>query len=181
MTIIRCRSALVSLALAVTSAGVASAQPAAASLEDLKSLERATRVTVVDTQLRRFQGTIDDASESLLLLRTGSEIRRFEAAEIRSVHVRREDSLVNGTLLGAAVGGGSTSLLFLDNECRDDPVCYKAVVVYAGLGALAGLVIDALIHGTTVVYSAASQSQRPLRVVPMSGGGRRGIGVMIRF
>jgi hypothetical protein len=109
MKTVRLRSALVNLALAVTSAGVASAQPLpAASLEDLKSLESATRVTVVDMQLRRFQGSIADASESLLLLRIGSEIRRFEAAEIRSVHIRKEDSLVNGTLLGAAVGGGLT-------------------------------------------------------------------------
>ena len=180
MTTVRFRSALVNLALAVTSAGVASAQPAA-SLEDLKLVKTATRVTVVDMQSGRFQGTIADASESLLLLRIGSEIRRFEAAEIRSVHIRKEDSLVNGTLLGAAVGGGVTSLLFLDNECRDDQVCYKAVAAYAGLGALAGLAIDALIHGTTVIYDAASRSERPLRVVPMTGGGRRGIGVMIRF
>jgi hypothetical protein len=181
MTTVLFRSALVNLALAVTSAGVASAQPAAASLEDLKPLESTTRVTVVDMQLRRFQGTIADASESLLLLRIGSEIRRFEAAEIRSVSIRKEDSLVNGTLLGAALGGGLTSLMFLDNECRDDPVCYKAVVMYAGLGASAGLAIGALIHGTTVVYSAASRNQRPLRVVPMTGSGRRGIRVMIGF
>jgi hypothetical protein len=46
MTTVRFRSALVNLALAFTSAGVASAQPAAASLEDLKSLESATRVTL---------------------------------------------------------------------------------------------------------------------------------------
>jgi hypothetical protein len=181
MTTVRFRLALVNLALAVTSAAVASAQPAAASLEDLKSLESATRVTVEDMQSRRFRGTIADASERLLLLRIGGEIRRFEAAEIRSVYIRKEDSLVNGTLLGAAVGGGLTSLLFLDNECRDDPTCYKAVVAYAGLGALAGLAIDALIHGTTVVYNAASRSQPPLRVVPLIGGGRQGIGVMIRF
>jgi len=102
----RLRSALVHLALVVTSAGVASAQPAVASLEDLKSLESATRVTVVDMQLRRFRGTIADASESLLLLRIGSETRRIEVSEIRAVHIRKEDSLVNGTLLGAAVGGG---------------------------------------------------------------------------
>jgi hypothetical protein len=181
MMTVRFRSGLVNLVLAVTSAGVASAQPAAASLADLKSLEIARRVTVVDMQLREFQGTIADASKSLLLLRIASEIRRFEAAEIHSVHIRKEDSLVNGTLLGAAVGGGLTSLMFLDNECRDDPVCYKAVVVYAGLGALAGLAMDALIHETTVIYSAALRSQRSLRVVPMTGGGRRGIGVMIRF
>jgi hypothetical protein len=53
--------------------------------------------------------------------------------------------------------------------------------VYAGLGALAGLAIDAVIHGTTVIYSAALRRQRPIRIVPMTGGGRRGIRVMIRF
>jgi hypothetical protein len=181
MTTIRCRSALVTLVIAVTSAGVASAQPAAASLADLKSLEIATRVTVVDMQLREFRGTIVDASESRLLLRIASEIRRFDSAEIHAVHIRTKDSLVNGTLLGAAVGGGLTSLMFLDNECRDDPVCYKAVVIYAGLGALTGLAIDALIRKTTVIYSAASWRKRPLSVVPITGGGRRGFGVMIRF
>ena len=181
MTTVLFRSALVNVAVAVSLARIASAQPPAASLEDLKSLESATRVTVVDVQLRRFQGTIADASESLLLLRTGSGIRRFEAAEIQSVRIRKEDSLLNGALLGSAVGGGLTSLLFLDNECRDDPACYKAVVGYAGLGGLAGLAIDALIHRTAVVYNAASRSQRRLPVVTMTGGGRQGIGVMIRF
>ena len=41
--------------------------------------------------------------------------------------------------------------------------------------------IDASIHGTTFNYNAASRSRRPLRVVPLTGGGRQGIGVMIRF
>jgi len=181
MTGVRLRLALVHVALAVSSANVASAQPAAASLDDLKSLGSATRVTVVDAQSRRIQGTIAEASESQLLLRVGREIRRFEAAEIRSVHIRKEDSLLNGGLLGAAAGGGVASLLFLDNECRDDPVCYKAVGVSAGIGAVAGLAIDALIHGTVVVYGAASPSQSRLHVVPGTGNGRRTIRLMLRF
>ena len=181
MTSVRFRSTLVSFALAVTSAGVASAQPAVASLADLKSLQSATKVTVVDRQRRRLQGTIADASESLLVLRVGREIRRFDAGEIQSVHIRKQDSLVNGALFGAAVGGGLTSLLFLDNECRDDPACYKATAAYAGVGALVGLAIDALIHRTTAIYNAPPPGQRRLQVVPLAGGGQQAIGVMIRF
>ncbi len=180
MTIARCLAALATLTLAAAWASVASAQPAA-SLEDLKPFAGDTKVTVVDVQSRRLQGTIADASESLLLLRIGSEIRRLDVADIRSIGMRKEDSVLNGTLLGAAIGGGATSLLFLDNECRDDPVCYKAVAAYAGLGAAVGLGIDALIHGTEIIYGTPSRSGRALRAVPLAAHGRRGIGLVLRF
>ena len=161
----------------------ADAQPVASSLAELKGLATVeSKVTVIDTKGQEFRGTIADASESLLSLRIGSEIRRFDAKDVRSVRVRKEDSLVNGALIGAAVGGGLTSLLFLDNECRDDPACYGAVAVYAGIGALAGLGIDALIHRTVVAYTAPRPSaQHLLTVAPMMARGRRGVWLTIAF
>jgi hypothetical protein len=161
----------------------ADAQPVASSLAELKGLASAeSKVTVTDTKGQKFRGTIADASESLLSLRIGSDIRRFDAADVQSVRVRKEDSLANGALIGAAVGGGLTSLLFLDNECRDDPVCYAAVGVYAGIGALAGLGIDALIHGTVVAYSGPPPgAQRLFTVAPMVARGRRGVWLTIAF
>jgi hypothetical protein len=165
-------------ALALTWASMAGAQTTA-SLEELKALGSAKTVTLIDTQAQEFQGTIADASDSLLSLRIGNQIRRFPVTEIRTVYVRREDSLKNGALIGAAVSGGLSSLMFLDNECHDDPVCYKAVATYTAAGALAGLAIDALIRGTTVVYRARSQPQ--LSVMPIAGVGRRGVELMIRF
>lgn len=168
-------------ALVLTWATMAGAQTSVASLEDLKALGSAKTVTVIDTQAQKFQGTIADASESVLLLRIGNEIRRFPAADIRSVNVRREDSLKNGALIGAAVSGGLSSLMFLDNECRDDPVCYKALGVYTAAGALVGPAIDAMIHGTTVVYRPRSQPQHLVSVMPIAGGGRRGVELTIRF
>jgi len=181
VTTARIRSAILSFALPVAWASGASAQPAVKSLEDLKALGAARTVTVVDDRSNQFQGTIADASESRLVLRTLGRMREFQAADVREVRVRKDDSLKNGAVIGAAVGGGLTSLAFLDNECHDDPACYKAVVVYAGLGALAGAAIDALIHGTTVLYHAPPRSDRLLTLAPMTGAGRRGIAVMVRF
>lgn len=177
------RSRLFALVFALTCASFASAQPAASSLEDLKILENTnSRVTVTDTSGREFRGTVVDASDSLLSLRIGSAIRRFAAAEVRSVRVRKEDSLVNGALIGAAVGGGLTSLMFLDNECRDDPACYAAVAVYAGAGALAGLGIDALIHRSVVLYTApAPGTRRVFTVAPLLVRGRNGVRLSIAF
>src|SRR5262245_1243930 len=80
----------------------AGAQPVASSLDDLKILEwTGSKVTVTDTNGQKYRGTVAGASDSLLSLRTGSAIRRFSVGEVRSVQVRKEDSLGNGVLIGA--------------------------------------------------------------------------------
>ena len=53
MTIARCLGALETLTLAAAWASVASAQPAAASLDNLKPFAGDTKVTVIDVQSRR--------------------------------------------------------------------------------------------------------------------------------
>ena len=164
-------------------AGEAAAQQPVASLDQLDSLRnsRAT-VTVTDTGGRQFRGTVERASPTQLSLRTGGETRQFGVADVRTVRVRREDSLINGALIGAAVGGGLTSLYFLDNECHDDPACYGAVAAYAGIGALTGLGIDALRHRSVVVYTApASGTARRVVVAPVLGRGRTGLRMTIAF
>jgi hypothetical protein len=153
------------------------------SLEELKILGNAnTKITVTDRNGREFRGTVADASETLLSLRIAGAIHRFAVGDVRSVRVRKEDSLVDGALIGAAVGGGLTSLMFLDNECRDDSACYAAVAVYAGIGALVGLGIDALIHRDVVVYTAPPPSaERVFTVAPFVARGRSGVSLTIAF
>jgi len=167
----------------LTFASAAGAQQVVSSLEELKILGNTnSKVTVTDRNGREFRGTVDDASEPLLSLRIAGSIHRFAAADVRSVRVRKEDPLVDGALIGAAVGGGVTSLMFLDNECRDDPVCYAAVAVYAGIGALAGLGIDALIHRSIVVYAAlAPSAQRAGTVAPFVARWHRGVRLTIAW
>jgi hypothetical protein len=177
----RFRSEILAVILVTTWVNGVGAQEIGASLADLKGLSRGEpHVIVTNTSGQQFRGRISDASESLLSVRIGREVRQFDRAEVREVRVRREDSLVNGALIGAAAGGGATSLIFLDNECRDDPVCYAAVGIYAGIGALAGLGLDALIHRQVVVYSVPPP-QRIVSMAPMMEGGRRGVRLMISF
>jgi hypothetical protein len=169
--------ALLAVVQSLLCAAASTAQPTAATLQELKRLE-ANKVVVIDTTGREFRGTIADASASELRLQIGREIRRFDAVDLRSIHMRKEDSLANGALIGAAVGAGATSLIFLDNECHDDPACYGAVAVYGGLGALAGLIADALIHRTVVIYTAPPPTRPRVSVEPL---GRAGLRLRIAF
>jgi hypothetical protein len=154
----------------------AAAQPPSSSLEDLERLAPA-RVVLTDRQDREVRGTIVDASESALSLRVAGVVRQFPIDEIRSVRLTRPDSRNNGTLIGAAVGGGLTSLIFLDNECRDDPVCYQTVAVYAGIGAVVGFLVDTLIQQEVVVYRGRSAAGPVVAVSPIAR--RRGTGVRL--
>jgi hypothetical protein len=162
--------------------GAAGAQPGA-SLEQLKPLsDAASTVIVVDARGREVRGTIADASSSQLLLRVGKTIHRFPAADVRTIRVRKDDSLADGAVIGALVGGGSVAFNFLDNECHDDPACYAAVFWCAGIGAFAGLGIDALVRDEAVVYSAgAPRAAQALRVAPLAGRGRKGVRLTIAF
>ena len=177
------RSGVLGPVVALMWASGAGAQPIASSLEDVRALVGANpNVTVTDTSGQEFRGTITDAAESGLSLRSAGATRRFQAADVRTIRVRTPDSLVNGALIGAAIGGGLTSLYFLDNECHDDPACDQAVAVYGGIGALAGLGIDALIHRNVVVYTSPTRGARPAATLaPMIARGRKGIRVTVAF
>jgi hypothetical protein len=171
------------LAIVLLCGGAAAAQPVASPLDALKVLQSTdSRVIVTDTKGQEFRGTVADVSPTQLSLRMGRATRQFTAAEVRSVRVRREDSLANGALIGLAVGGGLASLVFLDNECHDDPDCYAIVAVDAGIGALVGLGIDALIHRHVVVYAAPASGGRPaVTASPLLGRARAGVRVTIGF
>jgi hypothetical protein len=183
MTSARFRSGFLGLTMAMIGASVTSAQSPVSSIAELNRLgDTKTKVIVIDTAGREFRGRIAHASEAQLSLRIGQEIRSLPAEAVRSVRVRREDSGINGALIGAALSGGLASLMFLDNECRDDPVCYKATAVYTGIGALAGFGIDALIHGSVVVYSAAIPSpQLVVTLSPLVVRGRTGVRLLVAF
>ncbi|AMY08711.1 hypothetical protein LuPra_01915 [Luteitalea pratensis] len=171
-------SGLLGIALAALSPAATSAQPVATSLQQLQSLGSDRTVTLTDASGRTFRGTIADVSEAWLCMQIGREWRCFEATDVDSVQARKEDSLANGALIGAAVGSGLTSLIFLDNECRDDPSCYAAVALYGGIGAAAGLIVDAFIHRSLVVYAAPSRRGAQLSVGPM---GLRGVRLTVVF
>jgi hypothetical protein len=176
------QSGLISVIVGLMCAGTAAAQQSA-TLEALETLENSSdRVTVTDKSGRQFKGTVVDVSATQLGLKTSGETRQFTVQDIQSVRVRKGDSLRNGTLIGTAIAGGLTSLIFLDNECHDDPFCYTVVGVWAGIGALIGMGVDALIHRNVVVYTApASGAQREFFVTPFVERKRAGIRLAVAF
>ena len=171
-------SGLLGVALLLLSPAATTAQPIATSLEQLQGLGSARTVTLTDGDGREFRGTITEVSASWLCLQMGREARCFDAVDIGSVRVRKADSLANGALIGAAVGSGVASLIFLDNECRDDPSCYAGVAFYGGIGAAAGVIVDALIHRNLIVYEAPSRPGPRVAVGPV---GLKGVRLTIMF
>ena len=161
----------------------ASAQQAVSSLDELKVLQSTNSpVTVTDTSGHEFRGTLVDASHAGVSLRIGGKTQPFAAADVRTVRVRKEDSLANGALIGLAVSAGLTSLIFLDNECRDDASCYLGVAFDSLLGTLAGTAIDALVHRHVVVYTAPGSGGRSsFTVAPVTTRTSAGLRVTFAF
>lgn len=86
---------------------------------------------------------------------------------------KRGDSKLNGFLIGAGVtGAGMGALLagFCDHDCGSGRVAV-GTAIYAGLGGLIGVGLDALIVGKTLVY------RRPagLAVAPIVGANRAAV------
>lgn len=94
----------------------------------------------------------------LAFTRDGSSYE-IEIPEGRVRHIREGgDSLKNGALIGAAVGGVGMGALAA-GMCSDGGDCTgvaPAALFYAGIGALVGVGIDALIKNEDTVYIAPS-------------------------
>jgi hypothetical protein len=107
------------------------------------------------------------------------ELRRLQADGGRIETRRRNDSVLNGALIGAAAGLGSGLLLCRAMEpwevCNDPGPLLRI----SALGAAIGIGIDALIRERETVYPAAAPTQ--LHVAPMVGRGAKGVQLGLRF
>jgi hypothetical protein len=72
----------------------------------------------------------------------------------------RNDSLKNGTAIGAVIMGSLTALGCAIGEGRGSQ-CATALVFNTGIGALMGAGVDALHKGRTTIYSKPAPSPRP--------------------
>ena len=63
--------------------------------------------------------------------------------------------MVNGILIGAALGAALGSLNSLDNECRGDAACAAGLALGTAVCAGTGGLIDAFIRPTRLIYERA--------------------------
>jgi hypothetical protein len=185
------RPVFLMVAAFLAAAAGASAQESASSFAALGARIRIGQVIwVTDTTGREVRGRLERLStDELVLKATG--VDTFAAPDIRRVRARDRDSLENGTLIGLGVGGAMGSAWCIgaiaddsgDIDARVE--CAEGFTVFPGLGALIGLVVDAVIPGKMrVVYQASPRQQDSrgrLTVVPLFTSRARGLAAVFAF
>jgi hypothetical protein len=137
-------------------------------------------VKVVDRNGEATRGRLLKLTDTDLTVQTPEQERTLQAADIVEVKARRSGPLWNGALIGAAAVLIPSGIAMAKYECDG---CLLPVTLWAGVGAAAGVGIDALVKGdiTVMKRAAASGSASGFSVAPMLGRGRRGVLCSIRF
>jgi hypothetical protein len=140
------------------------------------------RVTVIDTAGVASSGTVIRITDDELAVDVQGSRRTWTPSQVRQVRRRIRDSVLNGALIGGALGVGIGSLSYLDNECREKPGCASGLLMGAATFAGVGAVIDAFIHSERVIYEAPAGSPSPTIGLTLVGGkGRAALQFGVRF
>lgn len=125
-------------------------------------------------------------SRDLLTLITEAGPRLLSEVDVVRIRQRRDDSLRNGAIIGAAAGAGYGLGILAILASVDDgggPIpagVVTGMVVFTGIGAAVGVGIDALITRSQVIYRRLSGPNR-VSVSPLFGSGRRGAVITVTF
>jgi hypothetical protein len=162
------------------------AQGVASSFDQLTVLVKpGDKISVVDVTGTQAEGRIETLSRERLILITEAGPRQFGEVDVATIRQRRGDSLRNGAIIGAVAGATyyvSLLAIFWDID-GGEPIASTAWiggVLFSGMGAAAGVGIDALIARRQVIYQKPAVETR-VSVSPLIGRGRRGARVTVTF
>jgi hypothetical protein len=147
----------------------ARAQLVATSFDELRPLLKpGERIEITDSNGRLARGRVVELSPAALdvLIRESQSEgrdalaaqRRFAELDIRQIQIEHRDSLWNGTLigLGTAALPGMATIAYGLQATRDGyttgPEVAGAGLIFLGIGAGVGALVDASIHGRTTVF-----------------------------
>ena len=165
---------------------LAAAQEPVKSFDQLNTrLKPGDTVWVTDAQGREVKGRITSFARDSMGI-DGDGARTLRADDVRLVQTRRPDGLVNGTLIGFAVGavGLEAANLALTSQGDCPGGCQAAIVLFGGaIGAGVGAIVDALIPGKKqVVYrSAGASGSTHLSLAPVITPRTRGVALSYSF
>lgn len=131
-------------------------------------------------------GTAINMAESGLRVSITDRVREFGQAEMRAMSRRNSDSLLQGVLIGAAGGIAVGALLRQSDEYWDFGMSSTAgyYLLFAGMGAGVGAVIDAVVPGSKLVnHSPAARGRKVgrLAISPIFARGRKEIAARFVF
>jgi len=144
-------------------------------------LEPGVSVEVVERDGQATRGVVHTITKDTLTLFRKGSFRRFAAADTLSI-AQRGDRWWDGTVGGAAVGAVVTVVISIAEDCWNHCIISwsGAMLVYGGIGAGIGTLVDSLMTGKRAVFQADTSSTT-WRVTPVLGSGRRGVLVNVRL
>ena len=149
------RTVVIALILVSLLSFPARAQGIPGRWEKVEALKLGSPITVELKNGDRLGGQFEELSPSELLLRTNSAQAAIPRAEIDRIITRGRDDLLNGYLIGTAIGGGTMTAVFWPWS-GDWSVWGTAIMglAGAGLGGLLGIGVDAWTETEVVLYRA---------------------------
>lgn len=195
LTMLKRKTLLWIISMCLLWAAPASAQNPAASFDQLRSLVKTgDTIEVTDASGHRTKGRLGELSISsleLLVLRTqpdGSQkwapVAPFQERDVTQIMLERRDSLLNGTLIGLAAGGGIALYVIGISHCRDcsEPgIGYVVAPIPVGIGVGLGAAIDFAIRDRVKIYQAPERRPLSVHVSPLLSKQGAGVQMTVLF
>ena len=134
------------------------AQTPAATFDEAQArLRPGDRVIVTDTEQHTIKGRVEEISTSSLRMVVDARRHDLAPREVLRIERRSPDSLLNGALIGAAIGAAGFLKYYSENAlCQSNCQFTSGALAMVGIGAAAGAGLDALIARNETVFE-----QRP--------------------
>lgn len=155
-------------------------QQAAASLAAVKGqVPPAEIVYVTDAAGTTIKGKLIGITDDAVEMRVNQAAKSIRAIDVSRIQWQKQDSPLNGVLIGAAIGAipGIYWLLADPNECTG--LCAEDYVAI-GVGALVGGLIDRAIKKKVTVYDTSSRRTK-VTLSPLLMHDRGGLRVALTF
>lgn len=133
-------------------------------------LKSGDTVYLLDSASREITGVFGKMSDSTMTLMVNGELQDYSLTAIRQITRRGGDSLWNGFVVGALIGGVAGGA-----STQHAGAGIAGAIIYGGIGAL----IDAVIDGRVVVYRASDR--KSVAMTPFVSRDRRGVQVALKF
>jgi|WetSurSiteA1Bulk_404760.scaffolds.fasta_scaffold17596_2 hypothetical protein len=142
------------LGLLILGSGWMLAQEPATSLDQLKILlETGNKVTLVDLSGNSITGRVERIAPDALDLKVKDRVMTFTEKDIRQITQKKQDSVFNGILIGAAVGFGATLPINLGIADESEKgVAVAASALWGLIGGGIGAIVDASVTRKQLVY-----------------------------
>ena len=142
------------------------------------------KVTVTTQTGQVFEGTLASLTASELSLNTAHGPQVLPGNELTKIQARRPDSLWTGGLIGVAVGVTPVVIVAASKCDNEDTYCDNMVlsgVLFAGVGGLVGVLIDALHKSDVTIMKHDLAGGKTVSFAPLVAKGRKGVLCSVGF